>query len=355
VSTRNAPSWVDGDPTNNGGYGGGYSPTFSEMQQAGRPRPPAPQYGRVPTSVVGSDAPGGSQVPRNPALRPPGATSDGGGGSVSPPFRSPLTPPSTAIGDPMLTQPGYGAAPATGAPGSAGAPAGTGESDFEKALRERYQSNPSAPHFTGAGAQTAAEFVPGANPFQPSGGGSGSGLNPAIEQNVMELLKNPSGYTTDAATSTFNRLGGAIDDQFNVDNQKINEDMARRGIPVSTIAGGRLFDSNVARKSAKEDLAGRILTDQASTLGSDRARAIATASGYGNDQFSNALNTFLANRGSDSQTFNEGEQKLHDYTDFGQQGFSNSLATQQANNQQQQQMMQMLLQLFGGTGGGGTS
>jgi hypothetical protein len=40
TSRSSSQDWLEGDSVNNGGYGGA-APTFSELQQAGRPRPPA--------------------------------------------------------------------------------------------------------------------------------------------------------------------------------------------------------------------------------------------------------------------------------------------------------------------------
>jgi hypothetical protein len=396
TSRSSSQDWLEGDSVNNGGYGGA-APTFSELQQAGRPRPPAATSTDRLVPYDLSPANQGKTVPTGPPA-------DAMGGTTLPYGSSPAGPP--------VETP----APASDA-GGGSVPTPNGESDFEKALRERYQSSPNAPQFVaGARAQTASQFVPGANPFTPSdvykpGQFSGSSatsqvLSPAILKAVMDQLANPSGYTTDVAKSTFDRLGGAIDDQYNVDNQRIDEEMARRGIPVSTIAGGRLFDSNVARKSAKENLAGQILTDQAATIGSDRARAVASAMGLSDDDFnrilneyqtnaaagqqgfanqltagsfneglatdkfnndltagkfnadedqrgfSDALDSFNTNRASDSQGFNETEQKLKDYLGFGQQAFDNQTTTQQTNNQSQQQLLDMLMKLFGGTGGG---
>jgi hypothetical protein len=367
-------SWLDGDPENNGGSGGGYNsaPTFSALQAAGQARPPGP----LPTPTVGAapvpTAQNGGGILRAPTTVAPepgipasGIEIDGG---PRPPLAGalPTIPGPTDIGGmtpsgvpPIITS----APPLPGGPSASGAP--TGESDFEKQLRERYQSSPTAPQFTGPMAQTAADFTP-ANPFGPTSAAGGAApaagtpatsgappqLNSSILQSVLGMLQNPSGFTSDAATSTYNRLGGAIDDQFNVDNQKIDEEMARRGIPVSTIAGGRLFDSNVARKSAKEDLAGQILTNQASTIGSDQARAVAAAQGVSTDDFNKALETFNANQGANAQTFGQTEQKLQDYLGFGQQSFNNQLAGQNANNSQQQQLLALLMQMFGSTGGG---
>jgi hypothetical protein len=403
VTARASEDWLDNDPVSNGGYGGA-RPTFAQLQQSGIPRPPAPAYSAA-TKAAGAPA-AATAAPASTALYSP---------HILKKTDKDLAP-STALYDPHIVTDGGGTRSST--PTTQFTDPNAGESPFEKGLRERYESSPNAPQFSaGTHAQTAATFVPGANPFTPGdtyqpGQFAGKSdttktLDPAILKNVMELLQNPSGYTTDVAKSTYDRLGGAIDDQYNVDNQHINEDMARRGLSVSTIGAGRLSDSNVARKSAKEDLAGRILSDQASTLGADRARAIATASGMSDDEFNrllteyqqntaagqtgfanklasgqfneglatdtynadeagrafnskedqrgfdDALSAFGANRASSAQDFGEKEQKLKDYLGFGQQSFQNSLDTQQANNQQQQQLIQLLTQIFGGTGGGG--
>lgn len=342
-------NWIEGDPENNAGTGGApytAAPTFAALQAAGAARPPAP------TAMSASGSIPASSIPRSS----PDPSVQNGGAAVVPAYAGPRAP--TTGSDTGPTTLPYTQSPAgvpTGTPtpasGTTTAAPGSipGESNFEKQLRERYQSRNTAPQFTGPNGQTAATFMPGANPFAPTPAASGNGLNPSILKNVQDLLQNPSGYSTDAATSTYNRLGGAIDDQFNVSNQKINEEMARRGLPVSTLAGGRLFDSNVARKSAKEQLAGGILTDQAYTQGADRRGAIASAGGLSAEEFNQALSEFTANQGANAQTFGQTETKLNDYLGFGQQGFSNQLATQNQNNAQQQQMIDMLMRMFGGT------
>jgi hypothetical protein len=331
VTTR-SKDWIEGDAVNNSGLGGGFttspiaSPTFAALQQAGQARPaygrvktpPRPPDGGAPTGVPPTDHPTdppGTQ-PFTPKLPPGTAYTDPPRnpfrGAPQDPFAPPQkTPPLHPNGDGNGSQPG--------------------ESPFERQLRERYEAGSHGPHFDGSTSSTSKE------------------LDPAILKGVMDMLANPSGYTTDVATSTYNRLGGAIDDQYNTDNARIDEEMSRRGIPVSTIAGGRLFDSNVARKSAKEDLAGRILTDQASTVGADRARAVAQAMGLSDDEFNRALSSYTTNRASDSQDFSEQEQRLKDYEGAGQQSFENQQSTQQTNNQQQQQMLEMLMRMFGGT------
>jgi hypothetical protein len=109
-------------------------------------------------------------------------------------------------------------------------------------------------------------------PFQAAQGQTGQPSN--VTQALQQLLANPSSYNTDAVMGTYGRLAGQIDDEFNQRNVGINEEMARRGIFDSSIAGGRLGDSNVARRSAQVELADRLAQQQAEKMDEARRGAI---------------------------------------------------------------------------------
>jgi hypothetical protein len=295
--------------------------TFATMQQNGQPRPPAP----APASYVSSPAPTPAPITSVPGVITAGA-----------PTAAPAAAP---------------AAPSVPSANSA----------FEQSLKDRYTKAQTAP---------APVFNPAANPFTPTApafapsAGTNS-VNSATQDAVLKLLGQSDPYSSDVAKSTFDRLAGGIDDQYDVENQHIQEEMARRGITASTIYGGRLQDSNAMRKSAREDLASRILDTQAQTNSAARAAAISAGNTVGSQSFnedassaqirdalargnfSDALSAFQANQAAQGQSFNQGEQALQDYTNFGQQGFNNQIATTQVNNQQQAQYQQMLQILLG--------
>lgn len=124
--------------------------------------------------------------------------------------------------------------------------------------------------------------------FDPVTATGGSGLNNALLSQVMASLGAPSSYGSDAVQQTFGRLSGQIDDDFTQRERLLEEDMARRGLADSSIRGGRLQDLNVGRRSARTELADRLIEQQAQTQSSDTARAIAQAMGLQGQQFGQA-------------------------------------------------------------------
>lgn len=126
---------------------------------------------------------------------------------------------------------------------------------------------------TGNNVSMAGVGQPGvmSQPFNAAVGQTGQATN--VQQAIQQLLANPSSYNTDAVMGTYNRLAGQIDDEFDQRNVGINEEMARRGIFDSTIAGGRLGDSNLARRSAQVELGDRLAQQQAEKIDEARARA----------------------------------------------------------------------------------
>jgi hypothetical protein len=297
--------------------------TFAQMQQNGQPRPPAPA---APASTA--QVPAAQAVPRpTPAAPVQGVVTANPGGV---PIPTPMAAPTT-------------------------------DSTFEQSLKDRYTSAQSA---------TAPVFNPSANPFTPTAPtfAPSAGTNQvtgATQQAVLNLLGQPDPYSSDVAKTTYNNLSGAIDDQYNVEDQQIQEEMARRGITASSIYGGRLQDSNAMRKTAKEQLADSILTQQAETNSAARTNAIGAANTVGGQSYSqdastaqlrdalsrgsfaDALSAFQANQAAQNQSFTQGEQAYQDYAGFGQQGFNNQLATTQVNNQETAQYQALLASLLG--------
>lgn len=140
-----------------------------------------------------------------------------------------------------------------------------------------------------------AGFAPGANPFV-SGAGAGGNIGQAVQQSIFGLLQHPSAYGSDAVQRTYNALAGRIDDQFAQRNTGINEDSARRGLSDSSVRAGRLKDSNIEQRDAQTALADSLLSQQAQTYSSDLANAIATALGYGQQNFGQQLQTAQFNQ-----------------------------------------------------------
>jgi hypothetical protein len=308
--------------------------TFATLQQNGQPRPPAPTGlpGTVGGPVAHAPAPAQATQPPQPA---PVASTPG-----------------------VSLVPGAPAGPAAAQPVPA---APTANTAFEQTLKDRATAAQAAP---------APVFNPAANPFTPAAptfapSAGTNQVNSATQQAVLGLLGSSDPYTSDDAVSAYKNLSGTIDDQYAQQKQQIQEEMARRGIDASTIYGGRLQDSSVAEKSAKEQLAQNILDIQAQTNAAAKASAISAGAAVGGQSYSQdantaqlvaalqsgnfaqALSAFQANQSAQGQQFSQGEQSLRDYTNFGQQGFNNQLATTQVNNQQSAQYQQLLQTLLG--------
>lgn len=154
-------------------------------------------------------------------------------------------------------------------------------------------------------------------------------LGNGIYGQIMSSLANPSAYGADEAQKTFDRLNSRLSEGYDVERQKIKEEMARRGLSDSTIYGGRLGDVAIQQGRAQSDLAEQIAEQQALRAQQDRASAIQQALGY-----QGLLN-------------DQGQQDFQNLFNFGQQSFNNQLASAGLNNQLQQQQVQMLLQLLG--------
>lgn len=69
------------------------------------------------------------------------------------------------------------------------------------------------------------------------------------------------GGSDDALKRSQAYLGGQIDDQFNLKEQQLRDEMAARGLGDSTVYGGRMQDLNVGRRSAQSDLGERLALD----------------------------------------------------------------------------------------------
>ncbi len=172
--------------------------TFSEMQRAGMARPPMPGFGLA----------GQRPMPY------------GGVGGV---FRGAKPPAPTATVAPRINPMTSTASPGVGQPTGAAMPMGPG-----------------------------GTLQPVGPTVGPTAGGA-----PAFDP--MEWLRQQvMGGSQNVLDRSMAYLGGQIDDQFNLEEQRLREDMARRGLADSTVYGGRMQDLNVSRRSAKSDLGERL-------------------------------------------------------------------------------------------------
>lgn len=146
------------------------------------------------------------------------------------------------------------------------------------------------------------------------GTGAGSAVQNATQQSTLDLLKNPNPYNSQAVQDEYNWLGGNIDDEYSLKQNALDEEMARRGLGVSTNKAGRLNDLNIGKRSAKTSLATDLANKLATTTGQYQTNAINTGNtvgaaaqggqqswlaqlmGYGNDAFNHDLATNAVNQ-----------------------------------------------------------
>lgn len=141
----------------------------------------------------------------------------------------------------------------------------------------------------------------GVGSFQNQGGP----VADATQQKMLDILGKPSGWDSALVQNMYGDMGGQIDDQFQQQDTAINEEMAKRGLYDSSIAAGRLKDSNIGRRDAKTNLADSLLQQMGMNYGSDQARAAGLGAGYQGQQFGEGAQTFGLNQGAEQQAFGQ--------------------------------------------------
>lgn len=302
-------------------------PTFADLSRQGRARPPRPMLGGMASQQAPqgtAPAPGGAPQPPN-QVRGFGANIAGGG---------------TVPGQVQRSAP----APQYDENGNYQQPQSNGQPGAEQiAARENgprgYQPPQQQPATPGNGANMEQDLY---DRWKNPSGFQAPGGNPALQKSIQDALANPSPYNSDNFKSQFDVASQGLNQQYNADYQRINEDMSRRGIYNSTIAGGRLGDLASNQATAKSNLATNMLNASAANYGQDRSNAIAQALGYGGQDFSQALQGYNANQG-------QSQQALQNYLGYGQQSFENQNTYNNSlqGNDVYNQLLPMLMSLMG--------
>jgi hypothetical protein len=231
---------------------------------------------KVPTAPVNSVAP--PPFDPNSAAQPNNA----------PTFGTPATGSSTG--------PDWATGPDTGWMNDPNRGGTSGDADFDigKWIQDFLTNHGGPDTFTAPGSHASDFKAPGAADriTAPEFDFNAPRSDAATEDLLLQLLRNPSAYDDDVIKTTFSRLSGSIDDQYDQENQRIKEDMVRRGLGDSSVYGGKLQDSNVMRRSAKTDLGERILDTAAQTRAADQARAIQTGMQFGDQSFGRQQTAF---------------------------------------------------------------
>lgn len=293
--TPSAPNWAP-------------SPQPAQTGQPALPPPsaPAPNWSPPPVERTGPDGQPTPQTNWAPASAQPQTAAQAYNGRIAPPRNvravgqpatSSLTaaPPDHTITTTMPT----GGWPDTPTAPTPAAPAGPGGFNLANYLQSRLgiATMPTSPETQSYGAgYTGGLDLPSllAGRFQS---GAGTSYSPKTQSAIDAQLADPTGFNSDAVRHTFDDLSGGIDDQFDLDQGKLKEEMASRGLTDSSIGAGRLSDLTIGRRSAKTQLASQLATEQARALASGRSNAITAAAGadtYGNGAVSDLLSRLSA-------------------------------------------------------------
>jgi hypothetical protein len=222
----------------------------------------------------------------------------------------------------------YHTGPATVGPGQAGTTTGGGTMTNPGTMTGAPPTNTNQQQST---FDLLQQLINGA-----SGNGPGSDVQNATRDAFLNYLKNPNPYGAQDVKDQYGWLGGQIDDEFAQREQLLGEEMARRGLGFSTNYGGRLQDTNVRRKSAKEVLG----TDLAHNFAQNYGQSQQAALGLGNQ--------------IGTQNQNNAQSWLQQLMGYGQQAFDNDFKTNAFNQSTADSYRNWLLQMLG-MGYGGAS
>lgn len=122
--------------------------------------------------------------------------------------------------------------------------------------------------------------VPGQQPQAPQAPAApqAQGLAPAPQptfaamqqQGVARPAPQPLPPRQQAVQQSFNRMSREIDEQYDGQQKSVNEEMARRGLYDSNIAGDRMNYTNLQRRDAKSQMGDRLLERLAEDESRDR-------------------------------------------------------------------------------------
>lgn len=116
-------------------------------------------------------------------------------------------------------------------------------------------------------------------------------LSDKLMEQLLSFIGDPSRYNNEIVGKQFENQRGRLQQGFDVERQRVNEDAARRGLFYSTEPTGRFGDIAGQQAKAESDLLTNLTVDQAKTHSEDMSRAISTILGFGNQQFGQQLAT----------------------------------------------------------------
>lgn len=316
-------------------------PTFAQMEAEGRARPPAPSAADTLQGMMVAP-------PAQPIQSevPPIAT-DWGGGSGGPDTGVSMVPPSG-----MITETVENLAPPTatdwggrGGPDPDGvslAPPGSMITETMEGLGRGTATDWGGPGSNGPDGGMASAGPPAQSSPRSSdailslltGGAMGTNQTPlgeATNRKLLDQLNASSPYDSQAVRDEYDWLSGNIDDDYAMQTRSLDEGMASRGLYGSSgkdFHSGRLSDLNVGQRSAKVSLAQDLANKYATTKGQYDANAI------------NQAQSGSAQEQADRRAW------LSQLMGYGQDAFTNDLASAEFNQRQNESEQDFLLRML---------
>jgi len=170
-----------------------------------------------------------------------------------------------------------------------------------------------------------APAAPQAQAFQQYGGSQqGQQMRQRLQQQLESFGQAPSRFDTQAFQQIRSAQAANLQADFQNQQRQLNEDLARRGLSASNIAGSGLARLGGAQSRALADLDAQLLQRAAETQAQDRAQLLQAGQGFAELAGAQDLSQFEANRVAQAATF-ENELRA---AQFGQQQYEQG--TQQA-------------------------
>ena len=184
-------------------------------------------------------------------------------------------------------------------------------------------------------ARPAPPTTPQAQPFAQYGGSQqGQQMRQRLQQQLETYGQAPSRYDTQAFQQIRGAQAANLQAEYQSQQQQLNEELARRGLFSSSIAGGRLGDLAGQQARALASLDAQLLQQAAETQAADRAQLLAASQGLAELAGSQDLAQFEANRVAQAATFENqlraaqfGQQQ---YEQAGQEAFQGAQAEEAA-------------------------
>lgn len=278
-------------PPRQGGQPQGYQ-NFRQMQQQGQARPApwgfTPPQAQQPQAGV-SVYTGGMMNAQagGPTVAQPEVPAGGGAQPYQPPT---VTPYTGGTGQPYTPQ--------SYTPGAA-----YQAQSFQNAYTPQAMNAPQYQGFSGqAGGGVSA----------PGGVG---GTSNQVSSLLQQMMQNPTAYDDTVIKAQRDAAMGTLDQQSRAMQSQLDEEMARRGVYASSVAGGRMGDLAANRLQAIRDLESTFLTNRADAM--DRGRQAAAGLGLQADSLNQQGSLAAARMGLDAQMANS--DNAFRYSNLGEQ------------------------------------